>query len=146
MILAKSDEKKYVKLINRFYERTAASILKRRARQGDVVAVLLIDNNPHTDMLARYQSSSYEPVSHEEAMETPDKEKWGAAEKVEIQSLIKNKVFQEEDKPSNRKLIPGKWIYKRKKFKSGTVEKFKARVFIRFMDKIFMRLSVQWPD
>jgi histone deacetylase 1/2 len=70
-------------------------------------------------------------------MNTPDRDKWAAAEKAEIQSLIKNKVFTEVTRPSNRTPIPCKWIYKRKKSKSGSVEKFKARLVAKGFHQIY---------
>ena len=84
--------------------------MKQRANQGNIIASLLVDNKVHSDLLARYQSCQYEPMTHEEAMSTTDKDKWMAAERAEIQSLIKNKVFAIVDRPKNRKPIPCKWI------------------------------------
>jgi len=137
LITEKSELKRYVTTINRHHERTAINILKRRARQGDIIANLLVDNNINSDLLARYQSCQYEPVNHDEAMSTEDKDKWMAAERAEIQSLVKNKVFAIVDRPSTRKPIPCKWIYKRKKSKSGTVEKFKARLVAKGFHQIY---------
>jgi len=137
LMVCKSDAKKYVTTINRYHERTAANILRRRARQGDIIASLLMDNNVHMDILARYQSFLCEPTTHEEAMNTPDYDKWKAAEQSEIQSLIRNKVFKEVNRPKNRKLIPCKWIYRRKKSRQGTVEKFKARLVAKGFHQIF---------
>jgi len=137
LICEQSDIKRYVKTVNRRQERMAMSILKRRASQGDIVANLLVENNINTDLLARYQSCQYEPVSHEEAMSTEDRDKWMEAERAEIRSLIKNKVFAVVDRPSNRKPIPCKWIYKRKKSKAGTVEKFKARLVAKGFHQIY---------
>jgi len=68
LIAEQSDVKRYVKSINRHHERMAMGILKRRANQGDVIASLLVDNNVHSDLLARYQSCQYKPMTHEEAM------------------------------------------------------------------------------
>jgi len=137
LMITKNDHKKYVSSINRQHERAAVTILKRRASQGDVIASLLMDNNQHSDMLARYTSFQSEPMSHDEAMYTPDYEKWDEAEQSEIRSLLRNKVFKIVDKPSNRKLIPCKWIYKRKKSKTGAVEKFKARLVAKGFLQIY---------
>jgi len=137
LMTCKLDAKQYVDSINRQHERSAANILRRRARQGDIVASLLIDNNEHNDILARYQSFLHEPTTHEEAMDTPDRDKWSAAEQAELSSLIKNKVFEVANRPKNRKLIPCKWIYRRKRGKDGSIDRFKARLVAKGFHQVF---------
>ena len=61
-------------------------------------------------------------------MSTEDAAKWREAEEAEIHSMLKNKVYEIVNmKSPQKKLIPCKWVYKRKRDSAGHVQKFKAR-------------------
>ena len=55
-----------------------------------------------------------EPMDYEEAMMSPDSEKWLEAMKCEIGSIYENKVWTLVDLPNDRQAIENKWIFKNK--------------------------------
>jgi hypothetical protein len=55
-----------------------------------------------------------EPTNYEEAMMSPDSNKWLEAMKSEIGSMYENKVWTLVDLPDDQQAIENKWIFKRK--------------------------------
>ena len=71
-------------------------------------------------------------------MSTDDAEKWREAEVAEIHSMLKNKVYEMVNmKPPQKKLIPCKWVYKRKRDSAGHVQRFKARLVAKGFYQIY---------
>ncbi|KAK1594920.1 hypothetical protein QYE76_059252 [Lolium multiflorum] len=64
--------------------------------------VMIVDNNDE------------DPTTYEEAMMSPDSNKWQEAMKSEMGSMYDNKVWTLVDLPDSRKAIENKWIFKRK--------------------------------
>ncbi|KAK1616064.1 hypothetical protein QYE76_021581, partial [Lolium multiflorum] len=54
------------------------------------------------------------PATYEEAMMSPDSNKWQEAMKSEMGSMYDNKVWTLVDLPDSRKAVENKWIFKRK--------------------------------
>jgi hypothetical protein len=79
-----------------------------------VLEVMLLDNG--------------EPSNYEEAMASPDSEKWLEAMKSEIGSMYENKVWTLVDLPDERRAIENKWIFKKKTDTDGNVTVYKARL------------------
>jgi hypothetical protein len=79
-----------------------------------ILTVMLLDNN--------------EPANYEEAMMSPDSEKWLEAMKSELGSMSENQVWTLMDPPSDRKAIECKWIFKKKTDMDGNVTVYKARL------------------
>jgi hypothetical protein len=79
-----------------------------------VLTVMLLDNN--------------EPANYEEAMTSPDSEKWLEAMKSELASMSGNQVWTLVDPPSDRKAVECKWIFKKKTDADGNVTVYKARL------------------
>ncbi|RDY14617.1 Copia protein, partial [Mucuna pruriens] len=74
-----------------------------------------------------------EPIEFEKGM---IEEKWLKAMKDEINSIEKNQTWELVDPPSNKKLIPLKWVYKVKVNPRGEVVKNKARLVAKgFLQK-----------
>ena len=65
-----------------------------------VLEVMLLDNG--------------EPTNYEEAMTSPDSDKWLEAMKSEIGSMYENKVWNLVDLPDGRRAIENEWIFKKK--------------------------------
>jgi hypothetical protein len=72
-----------------------------------------------------------EPTNYEEAMMSPDSEKWLEAMKSEIGSMYENKVWTLVDLPDDRQAIKNKWIFKRKTDVDGSVTIYKARIVVK---------------
>ena len=68
------------------------------------------------------------PTNYEEAMMSPDSDKWLEAMKTEIGSMYENKVWTLVDLPNDRQAIENKWIFKRKTDTNGSVTIYKARI------------------
>ena len=56
---------------------------------------------------------------------------WQAATKKEIDSILRNYTWDVVDRPTNKKSITGKWLFKTKKGPIGAPVKLKARVVAR---------------
>ena len=69
-----------------------------------------------------------EPTNFEEAMMSPDFDKWLEAMKPEIGSMYENKVWTLIDMPDDRQAIENKWIFKRKTDADSSVTIYKARL------------------
>ncbi|KAK1602032.1 hypothetical protein QYE76_071932, partial [Lolium multiflorum] len=64
--------------------------------------VMIVDNNDE------------DPAMYEEAMMSPDSNKWQEAMNSEMGSMYDNKVWTLVDLPDSRKAVENKWIFKRK--------------------------------
>ena len=53
---------------------------------------------------------------------------WKEAIKTQLDSMLKNQTWELVDLPSGAKPIGYKWIFKRKYFPNGSIEKYKARL------------------
>ena len=69
-----------------------------------------------------------DPVTFEQAMCSPDSKEWQKAVQEEMDSILKNKVWEIVDLPDERKPIGCKWIFKKKLKADGSIEKYKARL------------------
>ncbi|KAK1692444.1 hypothetical protein QYE76_009141 [Lolium multiflorum] len=77
--------------------------------------VMIVDNND-------------EDPAYEEAMMSPDSNKWQEAMKSEMGSMYDNKVWTLVDLPDSRKAVENKWIFKRKTDADGNITVYKARL------------------
>jgi len=73
----------------------------------------------------------FEPRHYKEAMADPDNDKWMGAMKEEFTSLEDNKTWTLVDRPTDRRVLPGKWVYKHKRGPKGEIIRYKARWVIR---------------
>jgi hypothetical protein len=83
---------------------------ERLAARGGVARVLALQAAP-------------EPESYIEAMESGEQDQWRAAMDQEIASLKENQVYTVEPIPSNARVLPTKWVYRRKPAGDGVVHK-----------------------
>jgi hypothetical protein len=79
-----------------------------------ILEVMLLDNG--------------EPTNYEEAMTSPDSNKWLEAMKSEIGSMYETKVWTLVDLPDDRRAIENKWIFKKKTDADDNVTVYKARL------------------
>ena len=68
-----------------------------------------------------------EPTNYEEAMMSPNSDKWLESMKSEIGSMYENKVWTLVDLPDDRQVTENKWIFK-KTDANGNVTVYKARL------------------
>ncbi|KAK1607895.1 hypothetical protein QYE76_031568 [Lolium multiflorum] len=78
--------------------------------------VMIVDNNDE------------DPATYEEAMMSPDSNKWQEAMKSEMGSMYDNQVWTLVDLPDSRKAVENKWIFKRKTDADGNITVYKARL------------------
>src|SRR3954466_13172929 len=71
------------------------------------------------------------PTNYEEAMMSPDSDKWFEAMKSEMGSMYENKVWTLVDLPDDRQAIENKWIFEKKTDADGNVNVYKARVIAK---------------
>ncbi|KAI4300036.1 hypothetical protein L6164_033455 [Bauhinia variegata] len=69
-----------------------------------------------------------EPARYEEA--AADK-KWVDAMKEELNMIEKNQPWELVDRPSHKKVIGVKWVYRTKLNPDGSVNKYKARLVVK---------------
>ena len=69
-----------------------------------------------------------EPQTFYEAISSSDAKFWKEAIKIEIDSISKNHTWILVDLPKGAKPIGCKWIFKKKYFPDGSIEKYKARL------------------
>ena len=68
------------------------------------------------------------PTNYEEAMMSPDSDKWLEAMKSEIGSMYENKVWTLVDLPDNQQAIENKCSFKRKTDADSNITTYKARL------------------
>ena len=69
-----------------------------------------------------------EPTTYQEAINSPDSEKWHEAMKSEMDSMFTNQVWTLVDPPEGVKPIGCKWVFKKKTDMDGNVHTYKGRL------------------
>lgn len=72
-----------------------------------------------------------EPETYEEATNDRCADEWRNAMKSEIQSLKENDTWELVDRPTGKKVIPCKWVFKLKNNPDGSIERYKARLVVK---------------
>jgi hypothetical protein len=73
----------------------------------------------------------FEPRHYREAMADTDSDRWMGAMEEEFTSLQDNKTWTLVDRPTNQRVLPGKWVYRHKRGSDGGIVRYKARWVIR---------------
>jgi len=60
-------------------------------------------------------SSETEPVTYDQAMKSPEKSQWQSAVASELKSINDNTAWQIVERPTNRKVVKNRWVFKKKK-------------------------------
>eukprot|EP00249_Psilotum_nudum_P025147 c29390_g1_i1 orf=407-4477(+) len=79
----------------------------------------------HSTNIALMAQIVSEPTSYEEARTSPS---WRKAMVEEMEALSRNHTWELVDRPTKRKVIGTKWIYKVKYKSDGSLERYKARL------------------
>jgi len=82
------------------------------------------------------ESIESEPRSHTEAMESPDSDRWRAAEAEETESLESRGTWKVVPRPKNVNIVSCKWVYRVKRGARGEVTRYKARLVARGFTQI----------
>ncbi|KAK1699369.1 hypothetical protein QYE76_016066 [Lolium multiflorum] len=84
-----------------------------------------------------------DPATYEEAMMSPDSNKWQEAMKSEMGSMYDNKVWTLVDLPDSRKAVENKWIFKRKTDADGiAMDEVRKKLFsLSLSDKTLLDTS-----
>ena len=72
--------------------------------------------------------SEGEPLTYADAMRSPDKDKWLAAMREEIESHRVNGTWQVCALPPGKRAIGCKWVFRLKRNADGSIERYKARL------------------
>ncbi|XP_073950925.1 uncharacterized protein [Choristoneura fumiferana] len=75
-----------------------------------------------------FMVSDYEPETYKQAVEDAHSSEWQKAMQNEYDCLMKHGTWELVERPTDRKVIKNKWVYKIKKNTNGEVVKFKARL------------------
>ena len=69
-----------------------------------------------------------EPTTYEEAMDSPDYDKWQLAIMEKHQSIVDAGVWEVADLPKGKKPIKSRWLFQIKLNADGSIERYKARL------------------
>ena len=86
--------------------------------------------------LGLYKASNSDPdtLSFDEAMRDADRDEWRQAAAKEIQDLEAKSTWREvsiSEVPSTETILPGTWVFRRKRTPDGTIKKYKGRYCVR---------------
>lgn len=73
-------------------------------------------------------TDSGEPSCYKEAMLANDKSQWELAMKSEISGIEYNKTWESVSLPKDKKVLPCKWVFKKKFTSPDAMPKYKARL------------------
>ena len=82
-------------------------------------------------LVAALDINDDDPKTYKQAMRLQDADAWKEACKAEVESLVENKVFQLVNRPTHKRSVTSKWVFKKKRGFTGEVEKYKARIVAR---------------
>ena len=77
-----------------------------------------------------------EPTNYEEAMMSPDSDRWLEAMESKIGSMYEKKVWTLVDLHVDRQTIENKWIFKKKTDADGNVTVYKARLVAKGFQQV----------
>ena len=83
--------------------------------------------NPYTFNVTQQEEIATEPKTYEKAIKSTKAKYWKQAMQAEIESLENNNTWTFVDKPKDKNVLPGKWVYKVKYGADGQVDRYKAR-------------------
>ena len=90
------------------------------------------DNVPPAFSFKARATKDPDTLSFDEAMRSPDRALWQEAAKKEIDQLASKGTWVEVPKSDAKtKILPGTWVFRRKRNPSGEVKKYKGRYCVR---------------
>ncbi|KAK8618055.1 hypothetical protein V6N13_115930 [Hibiscus sabdariffa] len=103
--------------------------MRRNLAKGDID--LRVGNGARVVALAvgtYVLSLPNEPKTYQEAVSSPDSEKWLEAMRSEMDSMSENQVWTLGEPPNGIKPIGCKWVFKKKTDMDGNVQTYKGRL------------------
>jgi hypothetical protein len=82
----------------------------------------------YSDLAVNAIVENDDPMMYDEAMMSPDSNKWHEAMKFKMESTYLNQVWILVELPNDRKAIENKWIFKKKTDADGNVTVYKGRL------------------
>ena len=102
---------------------------------GDAPKFLFLNSGAPVDAIELLKAATSDPdiLSWDEAMAIPEeREKWLEAALIEIRALEQKRTWLEApESDATVRVIPGTWVFKRKRSPDGKITKFKARWVLR---------------
>jgi hypothetical protein len=77
-----------------------------------------------------------EPKFYRQAISGPNADLWHSAIEAEMDALRRNHTWDVVDRPTDRKIVDSKWVFKIKRLSDGSVDKFKARLVAKGFSQI----------
>ncbi|SMY29126.1 unnamed protein product [Zymoseptoria tritici ST99CH_1A5] len=78
-----------------------------------------------------------EPRNRREALRLPDAKLWEESMKSEYNSLLENDTWEIVPRPTDRKVLGSRWVFKRKLGPKGTVAKRKSRFVVKGYSQVY---------
>jgi hypothetical protein len=99
----------------------------------------LLDDDLETSIVLLIEDASKihkEPSNFNQAISSPDKDKWLKAMNIELDELIKQRTWDLVDLPPNRSITKGRWVFKIKTNSNNKITKYKARWVVKGFTQI----------
>ena len=114
----------------------ASSRYPQRDRQPRVFGDAMVRTDLNSSEQLGFVVTSQVPTSYEQAMVSPDKEKWLQAQSDELEALNQNDTWSLTTLPPHRTAIDCKWVYAHKLDEHGNIIRHKARLVAKgFLQK-----------
>lgn len=75
-----------------------------------------------------FTSTFENPIIHQEALSSSDKEEWSKTVNAELIALKKKQIWELVELPQDKRTIKSRWVFKRKKDMNGRIIEHKARL------------------
>lgn len=85
----------------------------------------------HALLAAKLPEDPYEPKSWKSAQQHLHKDHWTNAAGEEYESLNDNETWELVNRPPDRDVLPGRWVFKYKRSLDGSVARYKARWVVK---------------
>ena len=108
--------------------------IKLQPNEDDVDDLPVRGTRSLANIYTRCNVAVMEPAGVQEAMQD---RKWFSAMKKELNMIEKNHTWQLVQRPSNRKVIGVKWVFRTKLNANGSVNKHKARLVVNGYAQVF---------
>jgi hypothetical protein len=94
--------------------------------------------DPDEEVLNRSRNifDDEEPTFYRHAISGPNADLWHSAIEAEMDALQRNHTWDVVDRPTDRKIVDSKWVFKTKRHSDRSVDKFKARLVAKGFSQI----------